>query len=215
MAPLNLDRVTRDPANFTTAASTGRRSSPTVEYWTATVNLTLTIGKARPRRSAINLIGNDTLPDGHHRELESHTSWLSWYKRDDQYSRESLRRHREAERLVPTRGYIDFSPIHPGGDQRRPRDMFITAGITEGDVYNFSDVTVSGDTVLPGRRNQNIVGSIPGNTFSRARWKWSRTPSPARLANIGYAFAPGSGAGPTIDRDKRTVAIDFRCSPPA
>ena len=90
--------------------------------------------------------------------------------------------------------------------------MYLTAGITEGEVYSVSGVTVSGDTVLPKEEIEKIVEFIkPGSTFSRGVLN-SRPMRSPRLSNIGYAFAQVNPA-PTIDRDKRTVGIDFRSSP--
>ncbi|WP_374248270.1 outer membrane protein assembly factor BamA [Thermomonas sp.] len=218
--PLNLDRVTQElTRQYNNRGKYGVQITPSAEHLDRNrVNLTITIkeGKAARIRD-INLIGNDSFPDEDiTKGWESHTSsWLSWYKRDDQYSREKL--SGDIEKLNAwylNRGYVDFSldstQVAISGDRK---DMFITAGMTEGQVYNFSDVTVSGDTVLPKAELENIAGLIhPGNTFSRAALEMVTNAITLRLANIGYAFARVNPA-PTIDRDKRTVAIDFQVQP--
>ena len=197
-------------------ADHARRSSG----WTATAS-TSTInvkeGKAAKIRH-INLIGNETFAEEDITEgWESHTSnWMSWYKRDDQYSREKL--SGDLEKLNSyylDRGYVDFSvdstQVAISADRK---DMFITAGITEGEVYKVADDQASsGDTVLPKAEVETIVSFIkPGETSRAACWKWPPTRSPRRLSNIGYAFAQVNPM-PNIDRDKRTVGVNFQVEP--
>lgn len=218
--PLDLDRVTQElTRQYNNRGKYGVQISPSMERLDRNrVNLTITIkeGKAAKIRH-INLIGNDSFSDADiTKGWESHTSnWLSWYKRDDQYSREKL--SGDIEKLNSwylDRGYVDFSldstQVAISADRK---DMFITAGLTEGQVYNFADVTVSGDTVLPKEDIEKIANIIkPGNTFSRAALEFVSNAITLRLANIGYAFARVNPV-PSIDRDKRTVAIDFQVQP--
>ena len=147
---------------------------------------------------------------------ESHTSnWMSWYKRDDQYSREKL--SGDIEKLNAwylNRGHVDFSldstqvAISPD-----KKDMYLTAGISEGEVYSISETSVTGDTVLPKEEIEQIVSFIrPGSTFSRQLLEIAGNAITARLSNIGYAFAQVNPV-PSIDRDKRTVGIEFQVQP--
>jgi len=218
--PLDLDRVTQElTRQYNNRGKYGVQITPSVERLDRNrINLTLTIkeGKAAKIRH-INLIGNESFSDKEiTKDWESHTSnWLSWYKRDDQYSREKL--SGDIEKLNSwylDRGYVDFSldstQVAISADRK---DMFITAGLTEGQVYTFADITVSGDTVLPKEDIEKIAGIIkPGTTFSRALLEYVSNAITLRLANIGYAFARVNPA-PVIDRDKRTVAIDFQVQP--
>lgn len=218
--PLNLDRVTQElNRQYNNRGKYNVEIIPSMERLDRNrVNLTITIreGKAAQIRH-INLIGNDSFPTEDITEnWESHTTnWTSWYKRDDQYSREKL--SGDIERLTAwylNRGYIDFSldstQVSISGDRR---EMYITAGLTEGEIYNFSETTVSGDTVLPKEDIQAMIAFIrPGATFSRAALELGTKAISLRLANIGYAFARVNPV-PTLDRDKRTVAIDFQIQP--
>lgn len=218
--PLNLDRVTQElTRQYNNRGKYNVQITPTVTRLDRNrVDVTLAIkeGKAAKIRH-INLIGNDSFSDEDiTKNWESHTSnWLSWYKRDDQYSREKL--SGDIEKLNSwylDRGYIDFSldstQVAISGDKK---DMFITAGITEGDVYTVSAVSVSGDTILPKEDIEKMVSFIkPGSTFSRAWLELATNAITARLANVGYAFAKVNPV-PTIDRSKRTVAIDFQVQP--
>ena len=217
---LNLDRVTQElNRQYNNRGKYSVQITPNVERLDRNrVDLTINIkeGKAAKIRH-INLVGNTSYTDEDiTKGWESHTSnWLSWYKRDDQYSREKL--SGDIEKLNSwylDRGHIDFSidstQVEMSGDKK---DMFITAGITEGDVYSVSGVTVSGDTVLPKEEIERIVAFItPGSTFSRGLVELATESITARLANIGYAFAKVNPV-PAIDRDKRTVAIDMQVQP--
>ena len=218
--PLNLDRVTQElTRQYNNRGKYGVQITPSVERLDRNrINLTINVkeGKAAKIRH-INLIGNETFEEEDiTKAWESHTSnWMSWYKRDDQYSREKL--SGDIEKLNSwylDRGYVDFSldstQVAISGDRK---DMFITAGLTEGEVYNFADVSVSGDTVLPKSEVETIVSFIrPGSTFSRGLLEMATTAITARLSNIGYAFARVNPV-PNIDRDKRTVAVDFQVQP--
>ncbi|MEF9977947.1 MAG: outer membrane protein assembly factor BamA [Thermomonas sp.] len=217
---LNLDRVTQElNRQYNNRGKYSVSISPNTERLDRNrVNLTLNIkeGKAAKIRH-INLIGNEAFTEEDiTKSWESHTSnWLSWYKRDDQYSREKL--SGDIEKLNAwylDRGYVDFSldstQVAISGDRK---DMFLTAGLTEGEVYTISSVTVSGETVLPKEEIEAIVAFIrPGNTFSRGLLELATDAIGARLSNIGYAFARTSPV-PQIDRDKRTVGIDFQVQP--
>ena len=217
---LNLDRVTQElNRQYNNRGKYSVQITPNVERLDRNrVDLTINIkeGKAAKIRH-INLVGNTSYTDEDiTKGWESRTSnWLSWYKRDDQYSREKL--SGDIEKLNSwylDRGHIDFSidstQVEMSGDKK---DMFITAGITEGDVYSVSGVTVSGDTVLPKEEIEKIVAFItPGSTFSRGLVELATNAITARLANIGYAFAKVNPV-PAIDRDKRTVAIDMQVQP--
>ncbi|HRA57315.1 MAG TPA: outer membrane protein assembly factor BamA, partial [Thermomonas sp.] len=218
--PLNLDRVTQElTRQYNNRGKYNVSISPSVEHLDRNrVNLTITVkeGKAAKIRH-INLIGNDRYPEEDiTKDWESHTSnWMSWYKKDDQYSREKL--SGDIEKLNSwylDRGFVDFSldstQVAISGDKK---DMFITAGMTEGEAYNFAAISVSGDTILPKSEIETLVSFIrPGNVFSRGLLELATNSVTARLANIGYAFAKVNPV-PTIDRDKRTVAIDFQVQP--
>ena len=96
----------------------------------------------RAKIEQINLVGNtkfkekDVLSTF---ELKT-PNWLSWYKQDDRYSRESLTGDLEKLRsYYMDRGYANFQiestqvTIAPEKD-----DMYITVNVNEGDVFKVS-----------------------------------------------------------------------------
>ncbi|MEO6519994.1 MAG: outer membrane protein assembly factor BamA, partial [Pseudoxanthomonas sp.] len=141
-------------------------------------------------------------------------NWLSWYRRDDQYSKEKL--SGDIEKLNSwylDRGYVDFAldstqvAISPD-----KQDMYITAGVTEGEQYKVSDVKVTGDTVLPVEDIEKLVLVKKDQVFSRAMLEYTSDAITATLSNIGYAFSQVNPI-PTVDRENRTVAINLQVVP--
>ena len=217
---LDLDRVTQElTRQYNNRGKYNVRITPSVAQLPRNrVDITLNIkeGKAAKIRH-INLVGNELYSDKEITDSwESHTSsWLSWYKHDDQYSREKL--SGDIEKLNAwylNRGFLDFSldstqvAISPD-----KKDMYLTAGISEGEAYSISAVTVSGNTILPKEEVEKLASFLqPGNVFSRRLVEIATDTITARLSNIGYAFAQVNPV-PQIDRDKRTVSIDLQVQP--
>ncbi|MGM3213588.1 POTRA domain-containing protein, partial [Klebsiella pneumoniae] len=92
------------------------------------------------------------------------------------------------------------------------RDMFLTAGVTEGAQYKISEIKVSGDTILPQEDVERMVIQKSGDTFSRALLEFSSDTITNSLSNIGYAFAKVNPI-PTTNRAEQTVAINMQVVP--
>ena len=216
---LNLDRVTQElNRQYNNRGKYNVEITPTISNLDRNrVDVTIAVkeGKAAKIRH-VNLIGaekfnsKDILDTWESQE----SGWLSWYRRDDQYSKEKL--SGDMERLNSwylDRGYVDFSldstqvSISPS-----KQDMFITAGITEGVQYKLGEVKITGDTVLPLEDIQKLVLVKEGQVFSRAMLEFTSDAITATLGNIGYAFAQVNPI-PTVDRDNQTVAINLQVVP--
>jgi len=136
---LSLDRVTQelnrqydDRGKYNVSITP---SVATLDRNRVDVTITIAEGKAAKIRN-INIVGNQTYTDKQLRDnWESGTgNWLSWYKHDNQYSREKL--SGDLEKLNAyylDRGYIDFN-VDSTQVEITPdrRDMFLTTNITEG-----------------------------------------------------------------------------------
>ena len=172
-------------------------------------------GKAAKIRH-VNLVGTQTFENKDIMEnWESRESnWLSWYRRDDQYSKEKLSGDIESlNSFYLDRGYVDFAvdstqvAISPD-----KQDMFISAGVTEGVQYKVSEVKVTGDTVLPAQDIERLVLMKKDQTFSRALLEFTSDAITSSLSNIGYAFSKVNTI-PTVDREHRTVAVNLQVVP--
>ena len=216
---LALDRVTQAlTRQYNNRGKYNVQITPTVTPLDRNrVDVTIDVkeGKAAKIRH-VNVIGTDSfsnediLANWESRE----SGWLSWYRRDDQYSREKL--SGDMEKLNSwylDRGYIDFSidstqvSISP-----EKRDMYLTASVTEGEVYTISEIKVTGDTVLPQDQIERLVIPKAGDTFSRVLLELSADSITNTLSNIGYAFARVNPV-PTTNREDRTVAINLQVVP--
>ena len=217
--PLNLDRVTQELIRqYNNRGKYNVSIEPTVtnlDRNRVDISIVIAEGKAARIRD-INIVGNQAYPDLEIRKgWESGTSnWLSWYRRDDQYSREKLSGDLEKlSNYYLDRGYVDFNvestqvAISPD-----KRDIYVTANVAEGEVYTVSSVKVSGDTILPLEDVEKLVIMQEGSTFSRALVELSSDAIIATLGNIGYAFAQVNPV-PDIDREKRTIGLNFFVDP--
>ncbi len=216
---LALDRVTQElTRQYNNRGKYNVEVTPTVSRLERNrVDITIAIdeGDAAKIRH-INLIGNETY--GQDEILEgwesAESNWFSWYRRDDQYSREKLAGDLEKlNSYYLDRGYVDFSvdstQVSISPDKQ---DMFITAGVTEGEPYTVSDVQVSGDTILPKEQIERLVVIKPDQTFSRRLMEVSSDSIVATLGNVGYAFAQVNPI-PDVNREDKTVAINMQVVP--
>ena len=164
----------------------------------------------------INVVGNHAFSEDDIRgDFESDTTnLLSWYSKDDQYSREKL--SGDLEKLNSyylDRGYVDFNidstQVSISPDKRM---MYLTANITEGEIYKISEIKLSGNLVLDDADMAKLVRAKSGEEFSRKKLEQSAQAMTAVLANIGYAFAQVTPI-PTLDREHRLVGINFFVNP--
>lgn len=164
----------------------------------------------------INVVGNeefedDTLID----EFESSTTgWLSWYSKDDQYSREKLGGDLESLRsYYLDRGYLDFNmesaQVSITPDKRK---IAITTNVMEGEVYTVTGTEVTGETVIPREELRALIEIEPGQVFSRKEVEETADNITAVLGNVGYAFANVTPV-PDIDKENREVSINFFVDP--
>jgi outer membrane protein insertion porin family len=216
---LALDRVTQELVRqYNNRGKYNVQITPTVSPLDRNrVDVTITVKEGKAAKiQHINLIGTDKFNQEDIRagwESQEH-NWLSWYRRDDQYSKEKL--SGDIEKLNSyylDRGYVDFSlDSTQVAISQDKKDMFLTAGVTEGEQYSVSDVKVSGDTVLPQETVEKMVLVRKGQIFSRRLLEISSDGITATLSNVGYAFAQVNPI-PTVDREKRTVAINMQVVP--
>jgi outer membrane protein insertion porin family len=141
-------------------------------------------------------------------------NWLSWYKQDDRYSRESLTGDLEKLRsYYMDRGYANFQiestqvAIAPEKD-----DMYITINVNEGDVFKISDIKLAGTMVVPEAQLRKLLLIHPGDIYSRKQVTGSQELMSYRLGADGYAFSKIDPV-PTPDNDKKTVSLTFFIEP--
>lgn len=179
------------------------------------ISIVIAEGKAA-RIKHINIVGNDSFSSKELRRgfEQDTTNWMSWYSRDDQYSREKFTG--DLETLISwyqDRGYLDFdidsTQVTISPDRR---NIYITTSVHEGEIYTVSDVRLTGDLVLEEELLRPMILVQPDTTYSRALVEASSNRITAVLGNIGYAFAEVTPL-PEVDTENRTVALTFLVNP--
>ncbi len=164
----------------------------------------------------INIVGNTKYDnDDLLKSFElSTTNWLSFYSKDDQYSKQKL--SADLERLRSyylDRGYIDFSidstqvAITPD-----KKEIYVTVNITEGDLFTLEKVKLSGNLVVEPDEILKLVKVGPGEIFSRKNASETSKAISDRLGEEGFIFA-NVNMVPNIDKESKTVDMTFFVDP--
>jgi outer membrane protein insertion porin family len=170
----------------------------------------------RAKIRQINIAGNTAFSDDELREqFELKTpNWLSWYRQDDRYARESLQGDLEKLRsYYMDRGYANFAvtstqvAIAPEKD-----DIFITINVEEGDVYKVSEVKLAGNLVVPEADLRRLIFIKPGDTYSRRLITASAEAMKQRLGFDGYAFASIDPV-PQANEETKEISLTFVVEP--
>ena len=164
----------------------------------------------------INIVGNQTFDEKELREdFESdEKAGLMFWRGRNSYTREKLSGDLERLRAYYLdRGYMDFSiestQVSISPDKQ---NIYITANIREGEVFNVSDVQLTGDLVLAEPTLRRFVRVQSGEVFSRKEVEATVEAITALLANFGYAFANVNPV-PRVNREDNTVEINFFVEP--
>ncbi|MCB1893789.1 MAG: outer membrane protein assembly factor BamA [Zoogloeaceae bacterium] len=192
-----------------------KASTTPLERNRVAVNFEVVEGEVAKIRK-IGVVGNKAFDDETVLELFQLTTpgWLTWYTKNDQYSKQKLSADLERLRsFYLDQGYLDFSidatQVSISADKR---DVFITVNVTEGEKYTISGVRLTGDLILDEKDYRELVTIRPGETFSRRKLTETNKAITDRLGDEGYAFA-NVNASPEVDRDKREVAFTIFVDP--
>jgi outer membrane protein insertion porin family len=119
-----------------------------------TVSISIEVKEGdRAKIRQVNIVGNRTFEEADIRsdfELDT-ANWLSWFRQDDRYAKESLSGDLEKLRsYYMDRGYADFRvestqvAISPNR-----KDIYVTISIHEGEKYTISDIKLVGEMIIP------------------------------------------------------------------
>ncbi|MGR8978648.1 MAG: outer membrane protein assembly factor BamA [Gammaproteobacteria bacterium] len=164
----------------------------------------------------INIVGNKAFDDKTLlSDLElSTTNLLSFYTKDDQYSKQKLSADLETLRsYYLDRGYINFS-IESTQVAITPdkKDIYVTINVKEGDIYTLEKVKLAGDLIVKPEELVKLVSLGPGEIFSRKSATETSKAISDRLGDEGYAFA-NVNMVPEINESKKTVDMTFFVDP--
>lgn len=166
------------------------------------------------RIKEINIIGNrsfqtEDLLDEMQLKI---TNYMSWWNKDDRYSRQILSGDLEKiKSFYMDRGYVDFRIKSSSVSiSKNKKNVYINISLDEGTKYKFGKVKLSGnfsDEISLDDLTSKI-NIIDGETFSRKRVNDFSKEISKILGNYGYAFA-NINAIPDTNIDERVVNFNF------
>jgi outer membrane protein insertion porin family len=165
---------------------------------------------------AINIVGAKAFKEKDLLKLfnQGTTGMMSWWTKNDQYSKQKLAGDLETLRShYMNQGYLEFS-IDSTQVSITPdkKDIYITINIREGEKYTVKDVQIAGNLPLPEAELKELISLKVGDVFSRERLTESTKKIGDRLGNEGYAFA-NVNAAPELDTGSHTASFTFLVDP--
>jgi len=138
------------------------------------------------------------------------TNFMSWWNKNDRYSRQVLTGDLEKIRsFYMDRGYLDFDIENTTVSiSETKKNVYIAIIIDEGDKYSFGDIKISGKYYPLKEESifQNDIKTFKGEVFSRKLLNQSTESINQELGNYGYAF---SNVNPIPDVDKNNLTVGF------
>ncbi len=160
----------------------------------------------------INIVGNNAFSTDDLRAefLLTTPNWMSWWNKDDQYSKQKLTADLETlKSFYLNQGYLEFSvdstQVSISPDKQ---DIFITVNVTEGEKYTISDVKLAGELQVPEAELTPLITIQKGDVFNRQKITETSKAIGDRLGNEGYAFS-NVNAIPEINKENHTAAFTF------
>lgn len=164
----------------------------------------------------INIVGNTIFEE---KDLLkkfslSTPTFLSFYTKNDQYSKQKLSGDLEALRShYLDKGYLNFN-IDSTQVSITPdkKDIYITINVSEGEQYTVTEVKLAGDLILPKEDLFELISIGKGELFSRKKVTDSSKQLTERLGEEGYSFANVNSI-PDINKEDKTVSLTFFVDP--
>ncbi len=164
----------------------------------------------------INIVGNNayTTDDLRAEFLLTTPNWMSWWNKDDQYSKQKLTADLETlKSFYMNQGYLEFSidstQVSISPDKQ---DIYITVNVTEGEKYTISDVKLAGELQVPEAELTPLIAIAKGDVFNRQKITETSKAIGDRLGNEGYAFS-NVNAIPEINKVDHTASFTFFVDP--
>jgi len=164
----------------------------------------------------INIVGNHafTTEDLRAEFLLTTPNWMSWWNKDDQYSKQKLTADLETlKSFYMNQGYLEFAidstQVSISPDKQ---DIYITVNITEGEKYTISDVKLAGELQVPEADLAKLITIHKGDVFNRQLVSETSKALGDRLSEDGYAFS-NVNAIPEINKQDHTAAFTFFVDP--
>jgi outer membrane protein insertion porin family len=181
------------------------------------VNLTFTMTEGEPAHiKEIRILGNKAFSEGELKDLFQLTAsgWLTWYTKNDRYSRSKLNADLEALRAFYTNhGYLEFDidstqvTISPN-----KQDITITVTVHEGQPYTITGVKLEGEYFGKEDEFKHLVTLRPGQRYRSEDVAATTKAFTDRFGQYGYAFARVDSRT-EIDRKNAQVTVILAADP--
>ncbi|AOE50356.1 outer membrane protein assembly factor BamA [Kangiella sediminilitoris] len=170
-------------------------------------------GSARIKE--FNLIGNNIFPDEELiSQFELSTGGLFTFITDDnKYSSNTLEKDLETlTSYYKDRGYLKFSVDSTEISlSENAEDIYITIGMSEGEIYKVSDIDIIGDFTVKEEAIRRLIPLKSGDVYSAAAMTFAEEQIKQLLGLYGYAYAEVRTM-PEVQEDtaeaKLTVIVD-------
>jgi outer membrane protein insertion porin family len=166
--------------------------------------------------SEINIVGNkvfakDSLLEDFQQKT---TNWLSWWYKDDQYSKQKLTADLETlKSFYMNKGYLEFSiDSTQVSITQDKKEVFITINISEGEKYSINEIKFVGNSIIPPDELKTLVKVKEGDIFNRQKLNESTKAINERLGNEGFAFSNVNPI-PEMDKESHTAKFTFYVDP--
>ena len=164
----------------------------------------------------INIVGNQAFKEKDLREEMqlSTPNWLSWYTKNDLYSKQKLTADLEAIRsFYLNRGYLEFviesTQVSITPDKK---GIYLNINIREGQQYKVASVKLAGELLNKEEELTKLVNLKIGDVFSSAKLTESTKAIADKLGAYGYAFA-AINPQPNLQNDKQLVDLNLVVDP--
>jgi len=191
----------------------------TLERNRVTIALLIEEGEAS-KIQGITIIGNENFSYNEITRLmdSGTTMFYDFFSESDIYSGTKLQSDLDTIRnFYLNKGYVRFKILsHQVNLANNNKDIFLTISIEEGEIFEFGDLKLFGNTIIPPQEAKKTVRKIvkPGELFSRAKLEVTKNRLAFLLGDQGYAF-PEIIALPIINDETKIVDVEFRVNPGA
>ena len=180
------------------------------------INFNVDEGKTAKIRK-INIVGNKAF-----KEKDLLTAFvlrtpglLTWFTKEDQYSKQKLGADLESLTLVLSQSWLSGIQhrLDPGIHHARHAGyLHHRKYIGRRSKYTVSEIKLAGEMLVPEEELRKLIKIAPGEVFAREKLTESVKLITDRLGDDGYAFA-NVNASPQLDKEKRQVAFTFFIDP--
>ena len=140
------------------------------------------------------------------------TNYLSWWNKDDRYSRQSLTGDLEKiKSFYMDRGYLDFKISSSVVNiSKNKKNVYINIAIDEGHKFRIGNVSISGKypKSIDSEELKSKIEIKKGDIFNRNLVNNSIKNLSDLIGNYGYAFA-NINSIPNVDKENRLVSFNF------